>query len=324
MKLMHSEWEGRLDHWIHTLKKDLYEPLGELSWTFFTATGQIPPCDAEALAVNPAKEGMTWGRSREYAWFKSEFTLPGEAEGKKIVLNLAPGGESTLFVNGKSFGTYRASWLGVKHQFYSDNIVSECGKAGEHFDILMETYAGHDFPESELGGCCTGPVLPGLYEPQDRRNRCTLGKCTYGIWNEEAYQLYMDVMTLRSLLRTLDSTSLRAAKVAEALERFTLTVDFELGKEERQACYIKAREELKGVLQATNGSTMPKLYAMGHAHLDLVWLWPIDETRRKTSRTFAAQLRLLERYPEYRFIQSQPAEYEMCRRYYPELFQRIL
>ncbi len=323
MKLMHSEWEGRLDHWIHTLKKDLYEPLGELSWTFFTATGQIPPCDAEALAVNPAKEGMTWGRSREYAWFKSEFTLPGEAEGKKIVLNLAPGGESTLFVNGKSFGTYRASWLGVKHQFYSDNIVSECAKAGEHFDILMETYTGHDFPESELGGCCTGPVLPGLYEPQDRRNRCTLGKCTYGIWNEEAYQLYMDVMTLRSLLRTLDPTSLRAAKVAEALERFTLTVDFEQGKEERRACYIKAREELKGVLQAMNGSTMPKLYAMGHAHLDLVWLWPIDETRRKTSRTFAAQLRLLERYPEYRFIQSQPAEYEMCRKYYPELFQRI-
>src|SRR5699024_9743701 len=39
--------------------------------------------------------------------------------------------------------------------------------------------------------------------------------------------------------------------------------------------------------------------------------------------TFAAQLRLLEEYPEYKFLQSQPASYEMCRKYYPELFERI-
>jgi len=38
---------------------------------------------------------------------------------------------------------------------------------------------------------------------------------------------------------------------------------------------------------------------------------------------FAAQLRLLEEYPEYKYIQSQPAGYEMCRKYYPELFERI-
>ena len=54
------------------------------------------------------------------------------------------------------------------------------------------------------------------------------------------------------------------------------------------------------------------------------WLWPMAETHRKTERTFAAQLRLLEEYPEYKFIQSQPASYEMCRKYYPELFERCL
>ena len=31
----------------------------------------------------------------------------------------------------------------------------------------------------------------------------------------------------------------------------------------------------------------------------------------------------MEEYPEYRFIQSQPAAYEMCRQYDPELFERI-
>lgn len=49
----------------------------------------------------------------------------------------------------------------------------------------------------------------------------------------------------------------------------------------------------------------------------------MQETHRKTARTFAAQLRLLEQYPEYRYIQSQPAAYEMCREHYPELYERI-
>jgi len=76
-------------------------------------------------------------------------------------------------------------------------------------------------------------------------------------------------------------------------------------------------------MEAVNGSTMPVFYAVGNAHLDLAWLWPMAETHRKTERTFAAQLRLLEEYPKYKFIQSQPASYEMCRTYYPELFERI-
>ena len=49
----------------------------------------------------------------------------------------------------------------------------------------------------------------------------------------------------------------------------------------------------------------------------------MEETHRKTERTFAAQLRLIEQYPEYKYVQSQPAAYEMCRKYYPELFERI-
>ena len=63
--------------------------------------------------------------------------------------------------------------------------------------------------------------------------------------------------------------------------------------------------------------------AVGNSHLDLAWLWPMQETERKTARTFAQQLRLIEKYPEYRYIQSQPAAYEMCRKRYPELYEQI-
>ena len=68
---------------------------------------------------------------------------------------------------------------------------------------------------------------------------------------------------------------------------------------------------------------MPVYYAVGNSHLDLAWLWPLHETYRKTARTFAAQLRHIEEYPEYKFIQSQPASYEMCKKYYKEIWQII-
>ncbi|MCR5753377.1 MAG: alpha-mannosidase, partial [Acetatifactor sp.] len=139
----------------------------------------------------------------------------------------------------------------------------------------------------------------------------------------DAYQLFMDVNTLYQLFKILDGNSLRAAKIADALEQFTLQVDFEQEREERILDYRKAREKIRPVLEAHNGSTMPTFYAIGNAHIDLAWLWTMEETHRKVARTFAAQLRMIREYPDYKYLQSQPAAYEMCRQYYPELFEEI-
>lgn len=324
MKVMHSEWRDRIKHWMRTLKDDFYEPLGEISWEAFETMEQLSPGEVQEKPFTAVAPGFTWGHTWEYCWFRGKVTLPEEADGERIVLNLNPGGESCLFVNGKEFGTYRASWVDAPHHFMEDNVLSACAKAGEQYDILMETYAGHHIPEAPDGGCATGPVLPGAYQdPLQEGARRVLGSCTYGIWNEEAYQLFMDVDTLSRLLTTLDESSLRAAKIAKALEQFTLIVDFEQPRNERIASYKQAREALRPVMEAKNGSTAPVFYAVGNAHLDLAWLWPMAETYRKTERTFAAQLRLIEEYPEYKFIQSQPASYEMCKKYYPELFAKI-
>ncbi len=324
MKLVHSEWKDRVKHWMRTLRDDLYEPLGEISWEAYPTMEYLTPEEAQKGPFEPVSPGYTWGHVWEYCWFRGSITLPEQAKGQRIVMDLKPQGESTLFVNGRSFGTYRASWVNEPHHFIEDNVLSTCAEGGERFDLLMETYAGHFIPEAPTGGCATGPVLPGAYEDTAvEGKRRTLEKCTYGIWNEDAYQLYMDVATLSMLLTTLDEKSLRAAKIAKALQNFTLIVDFEQSREQRIASYKEAREALRPVMEAKNGSSMPVFYAVGNAHLDLAWLWPMAETYRKTERTFAAQLRLIEEYPEYKFIQSQPASYEMCKKNYPELFARI-
>ena len=241
MGIMSSEWRGRLQHWMRTLKDDFYRPLGEISWEAFRTMEHLSQEEAMNGPFEPVEPGFTWGKTWEYCWFRGKVVLPAEAQGKRIVMDLKPDGESTLFVNGQEFGTYRASWVTQKHHFVEDNVLTTDAVAGTEYEILMETYARHYYPESPDGGCATGPVLPGAYQdPLEEGKRRTLGICTFGIWNEDAYQLWMDADTLRQLLDKLDPNSLRAAKIAEALEAFTLVVDFEQDEAGRIASYKAA------------------------------------------------------------------------------------
>ncbi len=63
--------------------------------------------------------------------------------------------------------------------------------------------------------------------------------------------------------------------------------------------------------------------AVGHAHIDVAWLWTLGQTRQKARRTFYTTLRLMSQYPEYHFSQSQPQLYEFIREDDPDLWERI-
>ncbi|MCJ7736398.1 MAG: alpha-mannosidase, partial [Anaerolineae bacterium] len=83
------------------------------------------------------------------------------------------------------------------------------------------------------------------------------------------------------------------------------------------------RSPLRPLLDCRNGSTAPLLYAFGHSHIDVAWLWPLAETERKAGRTLSTQLALLDEYPEYRFLFGQPHLYCMIRDRYPEIYGRL-
>lgn len=61
----------------------------------------------------------------------------------------------------------------------------------------------------------------------------------------------------------------------------------------------------------------------GHAHIDLAWLWPYGETRRKTRRTFSTVLSLMDAAPDFRFNQSTAHYYAQLAEDDPALFARI-
>jgi alpha-mannosidase len=66
-----------------------------------------------------------------------------------------------------------------------------------------------------------------------------------------------------------------------------------------------------------------RLALTGHAHIDLAWLWPLSETRRKARRTFSSVLGLMDRYEDFTFDQSSAQLYAWIEEDAPELFERI-
>jgi alpha-mannosidase len=95
--------------------------------------------------------------------------------------------------------------------------------------------------------------------------------------------------------------------------------------EEAVEAVRRARAEIASRLDQLKEEYPPvgRLALTGHAHMDLAWLWPVAETRRKARRTFATVLGLMERYPDFTFNQSSAQLYAWIEADAPELFAQV-
>ncbi|HEY2436591.1 MAG TPA: hypothetical protein VGH93_05385, partial [Solirubrobacteraceae bacterium] len=66
-----------------------------------------------------------------------------------------------------------------------------------------------------------------------------------------------------------------------------------------------------------------RITAVGHAHIDTAWLWPVRETKRKCARSWSTQVELMAAHPDFVFACSQPAQYQWMKESYPDLYARI-
>ena len=315
---MINEIREQLQHLIDALAADLYHPLGEITLEGFLAPGALTLEEAETHAREPWPAGTAWGKPWDYAWMFGSFTVPPEARGERIVMDLNPGGESVLFVNGRVFGARRGDRMDHPHQYISDQVVCRKAEGGESFAIALEVYGGTPLPDHP-----SRPVFPEEGVTFTRTGPAVTGRSTFGWWNEEAYQLWLDLTVLRDVHDYLDPHDGFREALADGFARLLDSLDAELPLPERRQAYSAARELIAPLAAAHNGTFAASMGVIANSHLDLAWLWPMEETRRKTARTFAAVLRLLEEYPEAMFLQSQCAEYELCRKHYPELFGRV-
>jgi len=305
------EWRRRIDNWRQELPRHSYRPLGTVDLSGFTTREQLSAKAALRGDFMPMAPGVAWGAKWEYGWFKGQVVLPAEAAGKRIALQVDVGGESAVYVNGQAAGA-------VDEQHREVTLTTN-GVPGTTYAVLVEGYAGHGPRVAS-----PGPTPPGRQTvPEPGPAQAVVGESTFGVWEEDVYQLWLDVETLYEVRDNLDQNSLRVAEIDQGLRDFTTIVDFERPHEEMLETIRAGRKRLQPLLECVNGSTAPTLFAFGHAHIDVAWLWPLAETERKCVRTFATQLALMEEYPEYRFLQSQAHLYRMVKTHYPQLYERI-
>lgn len=83
-------------------------------------------------------------------------------------------------------------------------------------------------------------------------------------------------------------------------------------------------EEIRKTLEPVRKYTKKQtVHCVGHAHIDMNWLWPQEETVSICSRDFITLNKLMDRYPELIFSQSQISVYEFVRRENPEVFEKV-
>lgn len=307
------EWRHRIIAWREELARHFFVKAGKIPVEAAFTMDQFQRAQAlEGLTFKPIEPGTAWGVKWEYGWFKGEFSVPSHLGGKIVALAMDVGAEAVVYVN--------EAYAGAVDEFHKVILLTESAVVGDSYSIVMEAYGGHGGREWRAGP--TPPDRDTVPEPPLAQQK--LGESCFGVWNEVAFQLAMDVETLWDIRENIDPESLRVMEIDEGLKDFTLIADFEAPEDVMLKSLQSARDRLKPLLEKHNGDTTPEMVGFGHAHIDVAWLWPLAETERKCVRTFSTQLALMARYPEFRFLQSQPHLYVMVKEKYPDLYEKIL
>ena len=126
------------------------------------------------------------------------------------------------------------------------------------------------------------------------------------------------------IAKHLDQQDPAYYKLLTALDEAFLQVDLRLPiKDDFYNSIPKAHACLKDGIKKAGQALDVDLTAIGHAHIDVAWLWTLGQTRQKSRRSFTNVLRLMERYRSFSFTQSQPQLYDYLIEDDPDLFQEI-
>lgn len=136
--------------------------------------------------------------------------------------------------------------------------------------------------------------------------------------------LYYDLSAPLDVLKILPKKTNEYLYSLTALERAINLIDFrkEYSKEFYQSV-AAAKEYLKENYYQRLCGSKQTVNCIGHTHIDVAWLWTLDQTKEKIERSFSTVLKLMEEYPEYKFMSSQPQLYAYLKERNPELYQKV-
>ncbi|MDP8201633.1 MAG: glycoside hydrolase family 38 C-terminal domain-containing protein [Candidatus Tenebribacter burtonii] len=244
----------------------------------------------------PIKIGEEWGKLWGCAWFKFKGKITAEFKGKEVGALIDLNGEACVWKDG-------SPWLGLTNKIHWDLRsgkyfvpLAVIAKGGEEIDLLVEAGANGLFGAGQND-----------YRLQQAEIVCV---------NRNIIKLNLDLKVLINLFEALEERLPRRSKIIYGLNEVCNVWNDGKGIE-------KCLEITAELLSKPANASALTIYSIGHAHLDLAWLWPVRETIRKGGRTFATALKMLEKYPEYKFGASQPQLYEWIKTDYPQLYAKV-
>ncbi|MFN8051620.1 MAG: glycoside hydrolase family 38 C-terminal domain-containing protein [Acidimicrobiales bacterium] len=277
----------------------------------------VTAAEAATKTYAPFSVGAPFGRPWGTTWFRMSGTVPERWAGAAVDAVIDLGFSNMAGFQSEGLLWHLGddgAWAPVRglHPLNRDVLVGAAVAGGEQVSYVVEAASNPPIandrpdPNSDLATASTAPMY-------------RLARAELVVVNTEVAALRQDVRALNGLMKQLPLDQPRRHEILRALEAMLDRLDLE----DVVGTAPAARAELAGVLASPAVASAHRISAIGHAHIDSAWLWPLRETVRKCARTFSNVLMLMDRYPEFRFGCSQAAQYEWMREHYPSIFEAI-
>lgn len=244
----------------------------------------------------------------ETRYFEAEITVPSNFEGKKVYLSIDFGGEALVRINGEIVGAVssreNSGWVHRTEILFKDGV-----KTGEKLNIQIEGTV-------DCAGFCNNAMAGEEYMEyrMKKAELIAVDKLTESYW--------YDISTAWDAYENCEDQYVKS-RLFNAMDDSVHQLDFDLGGEAFIASVPNAVNVLWGEIEKIEYSTPGEVIMAGHSHLDVAWLWTVREITRKTARTFANNLALMDNYPDFKFTQSQAVLYDFMKKHYPDIFERV-
>ena len=252
--------------------------------------------EAQSLTYEPVKTGRQLGPAWATFWVKGTVAIPAEWSRRRVDLLWNSHSEATLWLDGNTVGGLNTG--------RNEVVVVKEARGGETIEFQVEIACNELFGQQGQHYASIEPYV--------------LDRCGIGCFDPMAWELYFDMLVLSELEREEDLSGDWQGRLLSELNRAANVLD-----EDDRDTWPEALTILKDLYKVRNGGYVHSLSAIGHAHIDTAWLWPIGETWRKCMRTFSTAVLYMEDYPEYKFSCPQAAQYEAMQERNPDLYRRM-
>jgi len=282
------------------------EPLPPFRYLALTSPLELPPFgrDVDTAEWQVVAPPTYWGTWRTDFVLQTEFVVPSWEATSPVVLYLALGEsgdfdhpEALVYIDGIPFTGYDR-----RHQ--EIRLLDAWRDGGRHI-LTLHGWTG----------------IGRTHGEQLFMSRCEIAQI-----DQATCDFVATARVALGVADQLDEKNPAGSHLLTALdEAFRLLDTSEplLGSEAFYASVERAHAALRTGISAAGSPLDVEIVATGQAHIDVAWLWPLSQARRKAERTFHTVVRLMEQFPNYHFTQGQLQLYDFIRQDNPPLFETI-